>query len=122
MIHSTFLNDIQGLLLSSKYWHINTTSYAEHNAYGTMYDELTGLWDTLTETLLGKLDDNLTEPEFVVIKKYTNAQEITKYLTEQETKISMYCVDNFSSMIDVENICAEICGLINHTKYRLTLK
>ena len=96
--------------------HWNTTSYAEHKALGKLYEGLRDGLDTFVETYQG-------------IKGRIQVRGIAQI----EVKPSLDLCDEIQSKItelyketkghkDLENILADLDGLVNHTKYLLALK
>ena len=100
--------------------HLNTTSYAEHKALGGFYDKWLDLTDTFIETLQGSQGRVAGE---ITIAASTSTNSV-EYLTQLRAFLQ---VDAPSVIVpaldkDLENIIAEMLGLVNHTLYLLTLK
>jgi hypothetical protein len=100
--------------------HWNTTSYSQHKALGKFYDGWIDLVDTFIETYTGVYGRVLGEINI----DFNNDIDCTKYLVElrgvvreANTTIIVPSIDK-----DLENILADMTGLINHTLYLLTLK
>jgi hypothetical protein len=105
-----------------KVFHWQTTSYAQHMAFGSTYDTLDGLIDGFVEVCIGKHGRNI--PEIINMKIYSLenkeplevvdvyiemlVQEITPALPKEDT--------------DLLNIKDEILASLNKLKYLLTLK
>jgi hypothetical protein len=108
---------IQGQL---KVLHWQTTSYAEHKAFGKTYDKLDDLLDSLIETYSGKYQ----RPVFGGVKQITFADyenlKVDKFLEAFEDFMS----NAFMAQQDGElsNIKDEILAAIQTLKYLLTLK
>ncbi len=101
-----------------KYWHHETTSYAEHQATGGFYDSLADLSDGLVETYIGCY--GRTNQDFgMKFKAYTEGCT-TKYLEFFTEKMKKHQEEIKDSAIN--NIIDEIVALAKKTKYLLTLK
>jgi hypothetical protein len=101
-----------------KIFHWQTFSFANHNAFGGLYDALSESIDEFVETyqgIYGRFDfggasfsiANLSDSDFVSILN-DNVQTLTQY-------------ESLFSNTDLLNIRDEILGSINRTKYLLTL-
>ena len=97
------------------YWHLRTSSYAEHKALNMFYDELTDKLDGLAEALIGKYGTKPEIPKMIMLDKpdaKTYLKELGNYMDVYIQQASLDCQD---LMIDVKN-------LINTTLYLLELK
>lgn len=100
--------------------HLNTTSFAEHEALGVFYDKWVGLTDSFIETYSGKYG-RIKGQMTIDLSTELKADEYLKQLM-------LYVCDDFYMIIDttvdsdLDNIIAEIKALINHTLFLLTLK
>lgn len=96
--------------------HWNTTSYAEHKALGKLYEGLRDGLDTFVETYQGLFGRVKIQgiAKIEVMPSLDLCDAIQSKITDlyKETK----------GHKDLENILADIEGLVNHTKYLLTLK
>lgn len=105
-----------------KVYHWQTQNYAEHEAFGNIYDSLTGLADNFMEVYMGKygrpsfsgklnieLSQYSDSPE-KLIKAYIKilSEDVTKSLEESDT--------------DLMNIRDEMLAELNKLLYLLTLK
>jgi len=101
-----------------KVFHWQTFSFANHNAFGGLYDSLSESIDEFVETyqgIYGRFDfggatfsiSNLNESDFISILN-DNVQTLTQY-------------EMMFKNTDLLNIRDEILGSINRTKYLLTL-
>jgi hypothetical protein len=101
-----------------KIFHWQTFSFANHNAFGGLYDSLSESIDEFVETyqgIYGRFDfggasfsiANLSDSDFVSILN-DNIQTLTQY-------------EMMFKNTDLLNIRDEILGSINRTKYLLTL-
>ena len=105
--------------------HWQTTSFAEHNAFGGAYDELSGLIDTLIEAIQGKYGRiMLGGIDSIQISDYNNLK-INVFIFDMEAffSVEIYnCGINQSADSEIDNIIQEIRGEIQKLKYLLTLK
>jgi len=105
--------------------HWQTTSFAEHNAFGGFYDAADEIIDRLMEAIQGKYGritlggiDSLQVSDYGKLK-------INMFLMDIET---FYSTEIFTCGIDkvadseIENIIQELRGEIDKLKYLLTLK
>lgn len=105
--------------------HWQTTSYAEHNAFGGFYDAMDDLIDKLVEAVQGKYGRiMLGGIDSLAVSDYGNLK-INVFLLDIE---SFYCSEIFNCGIDpnrdseIDNILQEIRAEIDKLKYLLTLK
>jgi len=102
-------------------FHWQTTSYAQHKAFGKAYEELDELFDTFVEVFTGKYGrskaslhytielDNLDDNFLNVIDSYVEfMKDLDNQLDIKDT--------------DLLNIRDEILGVLNRLKYLLSLK
>lgn len=101
-----------------KYWHHETTSYAEHKATNKFYEKLSDFSDDLIETYIGCY--GRTNEDFgMKFRAYTEGCT-TKYLEFFVEKMKEHQEEIKESSIN--NIIDEIVALAKKTKYLLTLK
>ena len=103
--------------------HWQTESYAEHQALGSTYDELTGLIDEFVEVFMGKYGRVVNKNGFTLdvknLKDLSSDQLADKYIK--------YLVEELPSKLDstkdtdLLNIRDEMLGNLNKLKYLLTL-
>jgi hypothetical protein len=100
--------------------HWGTGSYAEHKALGKAYETLDGLVDTFMETWMGIHGKELG-PVRLELNPYKPGsaerlldQAVQFFTTELDSKVR--------GNTDLANLRDELLGVINHTKYLLTLK
>ena len=101
--------------------HWQTPSYAEHKALGKAYEALDGLIDTFVETHMGKYGKDTEQRRTI---------ELHGYETSQPMPVLKYFENYLSNDLPIElkgndtellNIRDEMLGVINQTKYLLTL-
>ena len=113
-----------GLQNQLRMLHWGTPSYAEHKALGKAYETLDGLIDTFVETWMGSHGKSLG----------TVKLELHPYKPGSAEKLLDQAVEFFNGELDhalrsgvhpytdLMNIRDEMLGVVNHTKYLLTLK
>ena len=105
--------------------HWQTTSYAEHIAFGGFYDAADAIIDKLIEAIQGKYGRIMLDGiDSIQISDYNNLK-MNMFLLDIE---SFFSQEIFSCGIDIkkdseiENILQELRGEIDKLKYLLTLK
>lgn len=104
-----------------KMFHWQTTSYAQHEAFGKIYDSLNDLTDTFVEILIGKYGRITDYSEIPVSRKF-NVDEVKNYINGNIK--FMLKLDSFLNSYkdkDLLNLRDEILGELNKLKYLLTL-
>ena len=104
--------------------HWQTKSYARHNAYGGIYDALNGFIDGFIEVYMGKYGRvEFASGEGTIVLKNTNDLGLNEFLN-QNLEFLMSLSNSLDPQKDTDllNIRDEIIGLINKTRYLLTLK
>jgi hypothetical protein len=103
-------------------FHWQTTSYAQHKAFGKAYENLDGLIDSFVEIFTGKYGRSKASVRYTI--ELDNLGE--DYLSVIDSYIS-YLI-NITSELDQDldsdllNIRDEMLGELNTLKYLLTLK
>jgi hypothetical protein len=107
-----------------KVLHWQTKSYAEHKAFGKLYDSLDGLFDSFIEVYMGKYGTIMAKEKFEF--------EVQNYSEESSREFLNTVIEYFTSDItsglngetdtDLLNIRDEVIAEINRTKYLLKLK
>lgn len=98
-------------------------SFAQHNAFGTAYDELTDHIDDFIEIYQGKRGAIIGKNGFTISLQNLDdnpvafVDEFVAYLTQHVTEALDPVADT-----DLLNIRDEMLGILNQTKYRLNLK
>jgi hypothetical protein len=100
--------------------HWQTESFAEHNAFGTTYDTLDDLFDSLIESYSGKYN----RPKFggmknIAIADYDNVK-VDAFIDGALTFFENAFMAESDS--ELNNICDEIKAALDKLKYLLTLK
>jgi len=96
--------------------HLETTSFAVHNALDTFYKEILESVDELTETYFGIIGGRLplTIPESTMVDPVLYLRELRKVVYDNRSSLGM-------ENTEIQNIIDEILGLIGQTLYRLSL-
>jgi len=97
------------------YWHLRTTSYAEHKALGKFYEGLRDMTDSLAEALIGKYDTKPDIPNSISLDK----QDAKAYMDELSNFLDVYIQQ---ASVDCQDLLIDIKNLVNTTKYLLELK
>jgi hypothetical protein len=112
------------LQLESKILHWQTTSYAQHIAYGGFYDALDDFIDRLVEVYQGKYGTRLQFDKALQLKNIDNID-----IDNALDKACMMLTDDFEKSLDstranseLENIRDEIKAEIDKLRYLLTLQ
>lgn len=105
--------------------HWQTTSYAEHNAFGGFYDSASAIIDKLVEAIQGKYGRiMLGGIDSVQISDYSNLK-INMFIMDMETffttEIFLCGLDKIQDG-EIENILQELRGEIQKLKYLLSLR
>lgn len=105
--------------------HWQTTSYAEHNAFGGFYDAMNDLTDKLIEAVQGKYGRiMLGGLDAIQVSDYSNLK-LNVFIMDME---AFYTMEVFNCGIDpvkdreIDNLIQEITIEIDKLKYLLTLK
>jgi hypothetical protein len=93
--------------------HLQTTSFAEHKALGSYYEDILELTDSFTEKYFGR---NKRLP--IVIPESNSQADPRSHLMSMQKTIEAE-TKNYPN--DLQNIMDEMLGLVNETLYLLTL-
>jgi hypothetical protein len=109
--------------LQWKFLHWQTFGDAKHRLYGEIYDGLGDLIDEFTETMMGKYGRPEFESEFALMFQDIQAMSIQSFM-DGITEFLVGMTDQLDSRYDTDllNIRDEMLGLINKSKYLITLK
>lgn len=102
----------------TKYWHQQTTSYAEHKALGGFYEALSDLSDEFLEVYIG-LHGRTNAKFSFEFTEYSNGISVL-YLKKFGEKL--YEVKNNLEAGCLQNLIDEMTALVNRTIYLLSLK
>ncbi|MFN7318282.1 MAG: DUF5856 family protein [bacterium] len=95
--------------------HWNTESYAQHQALGTFYDELSDLADSFVEAVLIEKGKIISSEKALFLGE--NGLELVKHVYA-ETYRYRYA-PGFTQATEVQNIVDEIAALCRHTEFLL---
>ena len=106
-----------------KFLHWQTFGDAKHEAYGEIYDSLTGNIDRFVEIMMGKQGRVEFDPEFSIMFQDIKSLSVQNFL-DGITEFLVGMTDQLDNRYDTDllNIRDEMLGDINQLKYRLTLK
>ena len=109
--------------LQWKFLHWQTFGDAKHRLYGEIYNGLGGFIDEFTEIMMGKYGRPEFEPEFVLTFQDISSLSMQNFM-DGITEFFVEFSDQLDSRYDTDllNIRDEMLGLINKSKYLLTLK
>jgi DNA-binding ferritin-like protein len=122
MIEEKIINLVR-IQTQFKFLHWQTMGDAKHRLYGDVYSKLGDYIDEFVEIMMGKYGRPTFNDEFIMSFQDISAVNMQVFIDE----IVEYLVDMSTSLdakydTDLLNIRDEMLGLINKTKYLLTLK
>jgi len=101
--------------------HFQTTSFAEHEALGKIYDKVGDFQDEIVEKIMGYTGKRIKAFKIDVLKDYTSGmpnqvvRELVKFAKDLEE------FGEANNMPDIENVAQSLSGEAAQTLYRLTL-
>ncbi len=106
-----------------RFLHWQTFGDAKHRLYGEIYDGLGDLIDEFTETMMGKYGRPEFDPEFALMFQDIKSLSIQNFM-DGITEFLVSFSDQLDSRYDTDllNLRDEMLGLINKSKFLLTLK
>jgi hypothetical protein len=109
--------------LQWKFLHWQTFGDAKHRLYGEIYDGLGDLIDEFTETMMGKYGRVEFDPEFSIMFQDIKSLSVQNFM-DGITEFLVGMTDQLDSRYDTDllNIRDEMLGLINKSKFLITLK
>jgi hypothetical protein len=102
-------------------FHWQTTSYAEHEAFGKAYGDLGDLIDTFIETMMGKKGRILSSGGFSIHLTNYRETDPVAFLKQYDTYLTSLDDELLEGDTELKNIRDEMKGVVNHTIYLLTL-
>jgi DNA-binding ferritin-like protein len=101
--------------------HWQTTSYAEHQALGGLYDKVFDLKDEIVEKMMGYSGKRPKAMKHDMLRDYSIgiATSVVSDLMSFAKELQSYASSN--GMPDIENIAQSLSGEAAKTKYLLTL-
>ncbi len=118
MGQSSIVAKLLELQVQFKIFHWQTYSFSQHEAFGELYDSLSGLVDSFVETyqgIYGRLDFANTQMSFANLGQ-TDFQTML-----QQHAASLTTWERYFNNTDLLNIRDEILASLNKTNYLLTL-
>ncbi len=103
-----------------RYFHWQTESFAQHEALGKLYDELTASLDTLVEIWIGRNGKIKVDQGSVELVDYTNVEAV---IESAESLRSAY--EDFAktmNFIDVQDQIDDVVKSLNQAIYLFNLK
>lgn len=106
-----------------RFMHWQTTFDAKHKAYGMVYESFDGFIDDFVEAMMGKYGRPEFDPEFALMFQDIRALSIQNFM-DGITEFLVGFSDQLDSRYDTDllNLRDEMLGLINKSKFLLTLK
>ena len=106
-----------------RFLHWQTKSYAKHQAYGQVYENLNELIDTFVETCMGKHGRPSYQGGYTIQGKDIDEISIQEFIDES-VSFFIGLSEKLDSKTDTDllNIRDEMMGEFNKLKYLLTLK
>jgi len=101
--------------------HWQTTSFAEHEALGKLYDRVGDLQDEIVEKIMGYAGKKVKAFKIDVLKEYAPGMpnKVVKDLVSFAKDLEEFGEEN--NMSDIENVAQSLSGEAAQTLYRLTL-
>jgi hypothetical protein len=118
-----FILKLSQIQVQWRFLHWQTYGDAKHRLYGKIYDKLGDLLDEFTETMMGKYGRPEFDSEFSISFQDINALNMQNFM-DGITEFLVAMSDQLDSRYDTDllNLRDEMLGLINKSKYLLTLK
>jgi hypothetical protein len=118
-----FILKLSQIQVQWRFLHWQTYGDAKHRLYGEIYDGLGDLLDEFTETMMGKYGRLEFDSEFSISFQDINALNMQNFM-DGITEFLVAMSDQLDSRYDTDllNLRDEMLGLINKSKYLLTLK
>jgi len=101
--------------------HFQTTSFAEHEALGKIYDRVGDFQDEIVEKIMGYSGRRIKAYKIDVLKDYSSGMpnQVVKELVSFAKQLEEFGEAN--KMPDIENVAQSLSGEAAQTLYRLTL-
>lgn len=101
--------------------HFQTTSFAEHEALGKIYDKVGDFQDEIVEKIMGYSGKRVRAYKIDVLKDYTSGMpnQVVRELVTFAKDLEEFGEAN--NMPDIENVAQSLSGEAAQTIYRLTL-
>jgi DNA-binding ferritin-like protein len=101
--------------------HFQTTSFAEHDALGKIYDKVGDFQDEIVEKIMGYTGRRVRAYKIDALKDYSAGMpsQVVRELVTFAKQLEEFAEAN--NMPDIENIAQSLSGEAAQTLYRLTL-
>jgi DNA-binding ferritin-like protein len=101
--------------------HFQTTSFAEHEALGKIYDRVGDFQDEIVEKIMGYSGRRIKAYKIDVLKDYSSGapNQVVKELVSFAKQLEEFGEAN--KMPDIENVAQSLSGEAAQCLYRLTL-
>lgn len=101
--------------------HFQTTSFAEHEALGKIYDKVGDFQDEIVEKIMGYSGKRVKSYKINVLKDYSSgmSNQVVKELVKFAKDLEEFGEAN--NMPDIENVAQSLSGEAAQCLYRLTL-
>jgi DNA-binding ferritin-like protein len=101
--------------------HFQTTSFAEHEALGKIYDKVGDFQDEIVEKIMGYSGRRIKAYKIDALKDYSSGapNQVVKELVSFAKQLEEFGEAN--NMPDIENVAQSLSGEAAQTLYRLTL-
>jgi hypothetical protein len=101
--------------------HFQTTSFAEHDALGKIYDKVGDFQDEIIEKIMGYTGKRVRAYKIDALRDYSSGMstQVVKELVTFAKQLEEFGEAN--NMPDIENIAQSLSGEAAQTLYRLTL-
>ncbi len=118
-----FILKLSQIQIQWRFLHWQTFGDAKHRLYGEIYDGLGDLLDEFTETMMGKYGRPEFDSEFSIMFQDISTLNMQNFI-DGITEFLVSMSDQLDSRYDTDllNLRDEMLGLINKSKYLLTLK
>lgn len=118
-----FILKLSQIQIQWRFLHWQTFGDAKHRLYGEIYDGLGDLLDEFTETMMGKYGRPEFDAEFSIMFQDISSLNMQNFI-DGITEFLVSMSDQLDSRYDTDllNLRDEMLGLINKSKYSLTLK
>lgn len=103
----------------TRIYHWGTSSFAEHNAFGSLYDSIASALDKIAESSM-KDGTRFNLESYISVENY-DTKGAQKYISDLSESICRMC-ENDKLCCDIQNILQDLLADINKTLYLLTLK
>lgn len=101
--------------------HFQTTSFAEHEALGKIYDKVGDFQDEIVEKIMGYSGRRIKAFKIDALKDYSSGMPNTVVRELVTFAKQLQDFGQANNMPDIENVAQSLSGEASQTLYRLTL-